>query len=154
MHAIAHYMTIALRANDTILDIQNDPNNLTGIPADYVAPGHRVAGTVFVQATHLHVRWPWLSLPATLVVMVAVLLFGTITKSRNEAVGVWKNNPLAVLMNTEWRPDPGTLGAATSGEINKVAKQLEARIVHDSEDAMDGARRRVVIRAKSLVGEK
>jgi hypothetical protein len=152
MHTTAHYMTVALRANDTILEIQNDPENRTHIPADYVAPRHRVVGTVFIQTTHLRVRWPWLALPAALVLVVAVLLFETIRKSRNEAVGVWKNNPLAVLMNTEWRPDRGQLGAATSDEIDEMAKQLEARVVHDSEDPQ-GCARRIVIRAKSSIDE-
>lgn len=56
MHTIAHYMTVAFRANDTILAQQKDPNNATGLPVNYVAPSHRVADTVYIQVVLLHVR--------------------------------------------------------------------------------------------------
>ena len=120
MHTIAHYMTVALRANDTILAHQNDPQNKTGIPASFVAPSHRVNGTVYVQAVLLRVRWAWLVFPFALVLIVAGLLFETIRLSQPEGVGVWKNNALAVLLNTDWRPDRDHMGAATSEEIGRA----------------------------------
>ncbi|KAF2680030.1 hypothetical protein K458DRAFT_421844 [Lentithecium fluviatile CBS 122367] len=103
IYTAAHYMTVALRANDTILAQQNDPHNKTNIPADFVSPSHRVAGTVYIQAIHVRARWGWLALPGVLLLLTAGLLFETIRSSRSEAVGVWGNNLLAVLLNTEWR---------------------------------------------------
>lgn len=54
MHTITHYVSVALRANDTILAQQNSSNNVS--LANFVAPSHRVAGTVYVQIVLLHVR--------------------------------------------------------------------------------------------------
>lgn len=149
MHSIINYMNVALRANDTVLAQQNDPQNLTGIPDDFVAPSHRVAGTVYVQAVHLHVRWAWLTLPAVLLVLVAVILFETIRSSQSQAVGVWKDNPLAVLMNTEWRPDPRLMGGETSNQISQMTQRLEASIVVGSKDDFGAINRRIIIREKA-----
>jgi hypothetical protein len=129
MHTIAHYMTVALRANDTVLAQQKDPNNATSLPISYVAPSHRVIGTVYVQVVLLHVRWGWLAFPAALVLLVATVLIETIRTS--QSVGVWKGNPLAVILNTQWRPEAGMMGANTSDRLADVAKRLEATIVRD-----------------------
>lgn len=148
MRNIAHYMTVALRANDTILARQNDPTNSTGLPDDFVALSHRVNGTAYVQAVHLHVRWAWLAFPATLLVLTAVLLFETIRTSRPDNIGIWKNNALAVLLNTQWKPEPSMIGAATSDGLDKIAKGLEARVVQGAE--VSGASRLVTVRKRHL----
>lgn len=62
MHTLAHYMNVALRANDTLLHFQADPSNLTGISANYMALDHRIRGTVYVNHTFVAVRWAWLAL--------------------------------------------------------------------------------------------
>ena len=147
MHTIAHYMTVALRANGTILAHQNDSQNKTDMPASFVAPSHRVKGTVYVQAVLLRVRWAWLVFPAALVLIVAGLLIETIRLSQLEGVGVWKNNALAVLLNTDWRPDRDHMGAATSEELEKLAEGLEARVVQGEGEGGE-MKRMVVIREK------
>jgi hypothetical protein len=146
MYTIAHYMTVALRANDTLLERQNEPDNSTRLPADYVAPSHRVNGTVYIQAVHLHVRWCWLAFPGALLLIVAGILFETIRTSRPEAVGVWKSNSLAVLLSTQWKPETGMMGATTSDELEKIAKGLEVRVVQGA--GLADTKLSVVIRNK------
>lgn len=156
MEAIAHYATIALRANDTILERQkhaNGSNAATALPTDYVAPSHRVAGTVWVQTMLLHVRWAWLAFPTVLLLLATGLLFETIRMSRAQSIGVWKQNPLAVLLNTGWRPETDAMGAAaTSRELEEVAGGLEARIVGADEGR--SGRRCVVVRKKMGRGDE
>lgn len=156
MEAIAHYATISLRANDTILERQkhaNSSNAATALSTDYVAPSHRVAGTVWVQTMRLRVRWAWLAFPTVLLLLATGLLFETIRMSRAQSIGVWKQNPLAVLLNTGWRPETDAMGAAaTSRELEDVAGALEARIV--GADEGKSGRRCVVVRKKMGRGDE
>lgn len=146
MHTVAHYVSIALRANDTMLAQQNAATNSTEFLSNYIAPSQRVNGTVYDQAILLQVRWGWLAFPAGLLVMTIGVLFQTIQTSHSEPVGVWKNNPLAVLLNTQWTPEPGMSGAATSAELDKLAKALEVSVVRGDEDGMP--ERSVMIRRR------
>jgi hypothetical protein len=127
MQTIARHLTVALRTNDTTLAHQDDHS--ASLSASHVAPSHQVAGTVSVQIVLLHVRWGWLSFPAALLLLVAALLFETIRSSQPETVGVWKSNPLAVLLNTQWQPKTDMMGAATSDRLDNIAKDLEATVV-------------------------
>ncbi|KAF2132206.1 hypothetical protein P153DRAFT_429386 [Dothidotthia symphoricarpi CBS 119687] len=154
MYTVAQYINLALRSNDTTLHKQDDPGNSTKTPADYVAPSHRISGLVFVQAVQLRVRWPWLAFPIALIVAVIALLVGTIVASRHDKVGVWKNNPLAVLLNTAWRPDTDDMGAATSDGLEKLAKGLEARVVLNREHALADTRRVIEVREKRVAARE
>jgi hypothetical protein len=82
------------------------------------------------------------------VLIVAGVLFETIRTSRHETIGVWKNNPLALLLNTQWRPESDMAGAGISAELEKIAKSLEVSVVR--EDGAEGAQRTVVIRERGL----
>ncbi|KAF2822638.1 hypothetical protein CC86DRAFT_469951 [Ophiobolus disseminans] len=145
IQTIAHYATIALCANDTILAHQDDIHNDSGLSTSHIAPSHRVLGTAYVQVEDLKIPWGWLAFPAVLALIVAALLFETIRSSHPDNVGVWKNNALALLLNTEWRLERACIGAATSEGVEKLAKGLEARVVQDGSDK----KRMVVIREKS-----
>jgi hypothetical protein len=94
-----------------------------------VGSTYQVIGTEYIQAIHLRVRWAWLSFPAALVLIAAVILFHTMWASRPKTVGVWKNNFLALPLNTRWRPDRNMMGASTTKRLDKVIENLEARIV-------------------------
>jgi hypothetical protein len=146
IHTIAHYMTVALRVNDTLLERQNKPNNSAHFPVEHLTPSHPVNGTVYIQSVHLHVRWGWLAFPAALLLIVAGILFETIRTSRLEAIGVWKSNSLAVLLSTQWKPEAGTMGATTSDELEKIAKGLEVRVVQGA--GLADTKPSVVIRNK------
>lgn len=130
MYTLAHYMNVALRANDTLLHFQADPRNLTGMSADYIAPSHRVHGTVYVNRTFVEMRWAWLALPGALALLVAVLLVGTMMQTRRKRVGVWKDSPLAVLLQSRWDvgSKPEYQRARTADEARRNAVGLRARV--------------------------
>ncbi|PSN62448.1 hypothetical protein BS50DRAFT_502179 [Corynespora cassiicola Philippines] len=58
-------------------------------------------GNAFSVETYIEVRWEWLSLPLTLLVLTLVLLVGTMvrTSMENDRVGVWKNSAIATLVH-------------------------------------------------------
>ncbi|KIW63821.1 hypothetical protein PV04_08793 [Phialophora macrospora] len=63
-----------------------------------------VNGTVWVEEVHVHVVWPWITLPALLVLCSPVFLALTIFLSRQRSktqrhLGIWKNDALALLFH-------------------------------------------------------
>ncbi|OOQ85978.1 hypothetical protein PEBR_23361 [Penicillium brasilianum] len=54
-------------------------------------------GTAFTVVSYVHVRWPWLILPGTLVFLSLVFLVITILHTRNQYI--WKSSPLALLFS-------------------------------------------------------
>ena len=75
--------------------------NLGGIPA---------TGTVWKTETIIRVRWGWLLLPGTLVVLMVVFLGATMFQSARQRV--WKSSSLAMLfhgLGSETRSQLGTL---------------------------------------------
>lgn len=74
-----------------------------------------VNGTARTVVSYVHVRWPWLILPGTLVVLSLVFLVITISHTRNQYI--WKSSPLALLFSdlsidasTPLRRDPTLKG--------------------------------------------
>jgi len=127
---LAHYMTVALRANDTALALQSNLNDSTGLPKDYIAPSHRVSGYAYRDQVHVRVRWGWLALPALLVILVALLLIGTVRATHKHQVSIWKENPLALLVHTQWRPDHSIMiQGSTSADIGRSVDGLKVRVV-------------------------
>ncbi|PVI04523.1 hypothetical protein DM02DRAFT_725689 [Periconia macrospinosa] len=130
MENLAHYLTVALRSNDTTLLVQSDPNNSTKYPKDFVAPSHIVRGYSHVERIYVRIRWGWFALPAALIVLVALLLIGTIKATKDHQVGIWKDNPLALLLHTQWRPDDSSaVQGSTQAEVIRSVKGLETRVV-------------------------
>jgi hypothetical protein len=149
MHTIAHNMTVALRANNTIGQELNAGNFTNKGFRNMVGSTYQVIGTEYIQAVHLRVRWAWFSFPAALLLIAAVILFHTIWESRPRTMGVWKNNPLALLLNTRWRSDRNMLGASTTKQLDKVTENLEARIVcADNGGEEEGLEGMIVVRKR------
>lgn len=124
MENMAHYMTIALRANDTILLRDTSGNS------SIIAPSHSINGAGWDQAVFIQARWVWLVLPATILALVVVLLFCVITRSQPDQVGTWKSSPLALFLHAEGR------GVAdehkvmpTADTLRDVAAGLEMQIL-------------------------
>lgn len=123
---LAHYMTVAMRSNDTILQEHGLQD---------VAPSHRVAGTVNHDQIYVAVHWAWLTLPGLLVVLVVFLQVATIIETQRHKVGVWKDSPLALLLHAQLksRAEPKDVDARTADQIEKEANGLEAVLVQDAE---------------------
>lgn len=96
---------------------------------------------------HLRVRWGWLAFPAALAIIATALLFETIRQSQPDGVGIWKDNSLAILLNTAWRSKRENMGVATSAQLERIADKLEATSLQGE---YEGGRivRRVEIRDK------
>ncbi|OQE21121.1 hypothetical protein PENSTE_c012G06956 [Penicillium steckii] len=58
---------------------------------------YAVNGTAYVSDVYVSVQWPWLILPALLVLAGAVFLATTITLSRKSKLPLWKSSALASL---------------------------------------------------------
>jgi hypothetical protein len=74
-----------------------------------------VNGTAWTIVSYVHVRWPWLILPGTLVVLSLIFLVTTILHTRNQYI--WESSPLALLFSdraidedTPLRRDPTLKG--------------------------------------------
>ncbi|KAF2183985.1 hypothetical protein K469DRAFT_204504 [Zopfia rhizophila CBS 207.26] len=59
-----------------------------------------VLGMAFSKETYVSVRWEWLSLPLSLLVLSLIFLVGTVIKStrEKEQVGIWKTSAIATLL--------------------------------------------------------
>lgn len=74
-----------------------------------------VNGTAWTVVSYVHVRWPWLILPGTLVLLSLIFMVITILHTRNQYI--WKSSPLALLFSdlsidedTPLRRDPTLKG--------------------------------------------
>jgi hypothetical protein len=76
LEVLARSMSNTIRAAD-------DSTAQTGVPQ--------------VMTTFYHIRWPWITLHAILVVAGAVFLAITILETRSSGVPAWKSNSLALL---------------------------------------------------------
>jgi hypothetical protein len=61
-------------------------------------PTRDALGTVFTQHTCVRIKWAWISLPASLVLMAILFLIGTMWSSSAQAWhGMWKSSALALV---------------------------------------------------------
>lgn len=147
IYSLAHYMNVAMRSNDTLLERQGrqrtnpSAQNSTNTESenDYVAPSHRVEGTVNVMQIHVAIRWGWLAMPGALTILASILLATTIFESYRYRVGIWKDSPLAMLLNSHWEPGLGRQGegAVTAHDAARGVKGLRARFVSGREGSKD-----------------
>lgn len=142
MYSLVHYMNIALRSNDSILHNQEQGEDTSKTSSPYIAPTHRVKGTMYIEKLHIAVRWFWLTLPVLVTLLTGVLLVVTIFDSHRQQVGIWKDSSLALLLYSKWHSgswqDIAT--ASTTDEIERNVKRLGAVLVHreDNEEGVKG----------------
>jgi hypothetical protein len=131
IHSLAHYMTVAMRANDTLLAPEHKNSTHAFEDSDVVAPSHRVEGTVLSSVIHVEVRWYWLAMPGALTILAFILLVTTIVESYRGRVAIWKDSPLALLLNIHWEPglERRAEGAVTADDIADGVKGLKATFV-------------------------
>jgi hypothetical protein len=88
-------------------------------------------GDAWEQETRVHIRWPWIILPASLLIFSFLFLAVTIMKSEKDdkKVGIWKSSALAVLFNGLGDDVQDIVGTRTNlGHARAKAKQLHVQL--------------------------
>ena len=90
-----------------------------------------VNGTSYSLTTYVHVEWPWLVLPAALVLLSFPFLIVTIVQSARAKLKPWKTSTMAVFQGLGNRLR-GELGALdTESSMQQKAESLSAQLVRD-----------------------
>lgn len=128
---MARYMTMAMRSNatDELRRAQGGSNNNTAP----IAAGSAVNGSVWTQQQFVVVRWAWLALPVTLLVLAIVFLLLAFIETRRAGVGLWETSPLTLLFHARveaWPPGvrSGKDALQTAGAMTEAAADMCARI--------------------------
>jgi hypothetical protein len=108
-----------------------------------------INGTVWVEEVHVHVVWPWITLPALLVLCSTVFLALTILLSRQRSktqgyLGTWKNDALALLFHGLDSDTRASLPAgAKKSDISASAEKTSVQLVgeHDLRSWLRGERK-------------
>ena len=58
-----------------------------------------VTGTAYRPETLVHVKWPWLTLPVSLVALSTLFLIATMTVNSRRKALAWKSNILVLLFH-------------------------------------------------------
>ncbi|KAH8712143.1 hypothetical protein GQ44DRAFT_713684 [Phaeosphaeriaceae sp. PMI808] len=112
------------------------PSNIRLNVTDNPVPGRLedwnqpIGGEAFVETTCIAVRWPWLTLPASLFVGTIVFLIGIIIMTTLDGGGgVWKSSQNALIWHGLAGPAEGESDAlVTTKEMNARAKSLKVRL--------------------------
>lgn len=102
---------------------------------------HSAFGKSFNQEIYIEVRWVWLALPITLLVLTMIFLLGTLirTSIEKDRVGVWKNSAIATLLYG--LPDAIQQRITASqghGTPRSKAKELNARMLSTKDWRISG----------------
>ncbi|KAI9644597.1 hypothetical protein NHQ30_006618 [Ciborinia camelliae] len=107
-----------------------------------IAPTQVVTGTVWMQKQIVVVRWGYLSLPVSLLILAVILFMATYMKTRKCQAGLWGSSPLTLFFhgrlqnvspNFNWNPD----ALNTEKEMEKVASGLRAKLAPNRGGAME-----------------
>lgn len=100
-----------------------------------------VKGKIYHYATCLQVEWPWLSYPASLVVLTTLFFLMVVKATRRQGNSVWKASPLAWVLRVE---GPGNEILPSSRGSCETLKDRSTRIaVHLFDGDIDGPRIRM-----------
>jgi hypothetical protein len=89
MQNIALSITNHIRSTPTSVDTNGQPLNFTH--------GDWYKGTVYGSEAFIQVKWGWLAYPVAILVLSSIFSVITIIHTQGNKVGLWKNNPLALL---------------------------------------------------------
>jgi hypothetical protein len=98
--SFVHHLNTAFRTENTLSAYQSKHLNDEEMQNTRISEFHRVSGAVYVRKIHVQVRWAWLALSALLLLLTLLLLAAIVITSRHENLGIWKDNPLAILFYT------------------------------------------------------
>jgi hypothetical protein len=86
-----------------------------------------IFGTSLQEETYIKVRWPWLILPITLVVLSNGLLVICIVESKKHKIPIWKSSSFVTLFHGGEGNDRihGDVRALEKHEMEKLAKGIQ-----------------------------
>ncbi|KAG9610557.1 hypothetical protein KCU77_g2609, partial [Aureobasidium melanogenum] len=118
--------SISYMADNIAAGLTNTIRNLTNLTNDYIIQNH---GDSTVQVQYIHVRWAWLSLPASIVLLGLLLLLITMTESRRANALIWKCSPLALLFHPLQGWTNRELDHRSKDEMEKCAKSMRGQLL-------------------------
>lgn len=92
-------------------------------------------GDAWEQENRVHIRWPWIVLPAALLIFSFLFLAVTIMRSEKDdkKIGIWKSSALAVLFNGLGDDVQDYVGTRTNrGHQIAKARQIHVQLDGDS----------------------
>ncbi|KAI8308983.1 hypothetical protein K4K61_002174 [Colletotrichum sp. SAR11_59] len=129
---------LVYKADSVVQSIQNMADAITTEMrrnGSSVNPEQTIQGHVWIQQQFVVVRWAWLALPATMLVLTSLFLAATIVETRRKDAGVWLSSPLALFFNAHMDSSgKDVLSHASSKSLNtadgmiQVAAGLKASI--------------------------
>ena len=106
---------------------QYHPNPVQSVPSDWNRPA---LGEAFIITTCIHVRWPWLALPAALLVTTLIFLVTLIAQTTGEdSCEVWKSSQDALLWHgLDGSATDESANLVTASDMHRKAKELTVRL--------------------------
>ncbi|KAG9191159.1 hypothetical protein G6011_09247 [Alternaria panax] len=146
VHGLVHHMNVALRSVYTFEELRRD--NL--LPKDHISKKEQVVGNASIEKIHVRVRWEWLILPGVLMILTFALLVATIVQTRGQKIGVWKENPLALLLYSKFDDQCKSAMdcARTEKDIWLAAGGLDAQLVVGTKAGSQHVKDMILIRRK------
>ena len=133
---LASSMTSSMRRNHAKWLYQYFGTNESFLPPLYSAPVY--SGTAYRSVPHVHIVWPWIALPAAVVLFAIVYLIYAMVKThwtrKTADVGVWKSSQIPLLYHgldqTSEDQLVSKLGSSpTIGEMEEHAKDFDVRLL-------------------------
>lgn len=100
-------------------------NTIRNLTTDYITHN---PGDSIVQIQYIQVRWEWLALPATIVLLGILLLLTTMIQSHREKALVWKCSSLALLFHPLQGWESRDLSDISKREMKKCAKGMRGQL--------------------------
>ena len=92
-----------------------------------------VGGDVGNTVAYVQVVWPWITLPAILVLSGVGSLILAIIKTKQHALHAWKTSELALLFHGLERPRDGLAELSEVGNTEEVAHGMRVRMVNPTD---------------------
>jgi hypothetical protein len=105
-------------------------------------PEQSISGYVWVQRQYVTVKWAWLALPASLLVLAIVYLCAAYFETRRSGVGPSESSPLALLFHSRLDVDAETFkllywNLNTPRAMQCAAADLTVKIPRDMPGTID-----------------
>ncbi|KAJ4999853.1 hypothetical protein K4K48_003412 [Colletotrichum sp. SAR 10_66] len=144
---------LVYKADSVVQSIQNMADAITTEMrrnGSSVNPEQTIQGHVWIQQQFVVVRWAWLALPATMLVLTSLFLAATIVETRRKDVGVWLSSPLALFFNAHLDSSgKDVLSRASSESLNTADGMVQ--VAAGLKTSIDKGSRTISVVAKESV---